>query len=202
MLIAAVSGGLDSVGMLYRLLTETARPIHVHHVRIQPRVDRGRWRAEEMAMQAVLPWMLENTRPFVSTRSERLPRTVRTADIVVVTEECAKVGIATYGASGVSGLARGANAHDMASRQTNSRQHLAASAWQRAFGLGAPPIEFPIADMTREALWAMLPPELSRLTWSCRTPSSPSPGHYRHCRACATCKELVQHGIPMERAFG
>lgn len=202
MLIAAVSGGLDSVAMLYRLLTETNRPIHAHHVRIKPRLDRGRWRAEELAVEAVMPWLQENTRPFVWSRSERPPHSVRTADIVLVTEECAKVGLATYGRDGIDGLARGANAHDMVDRGTNSRQAHAAAVWQRMLGLGAPPIEFPIAEMTRPQIWAMLPPELARLTWSCRMPSSPAQGRYRHCQACHTCRQLMAHGVPLERAFG
>lgn len=202
MLLAAVSGGLDSVAMLYLLLTETSRPIHVHHVKIEPRIDRGRWRVEERAIERILPWLQERTRPFVWTRSHRPPKFVRDADIVIVTEECAKVGLGLYGREGVSGLARGANAHDMVDGDTGRRQRAAAAVWQRVFGPSPPPIEFPIAHLTRGELWAMLPPELAALTWSCRTPMGTGPGRYRHCGACHTCRQLLAHNVPMERAYG
>lgn len=202
MLLAAVSGGLDSVAMLYLLLTETTRPIHVHHVRIVPRIDRGRWRVEGMAVDRILPWLQKRTRPFVWSESQRPPAMVRDADIVIVTEECAKVGLGIYGRDGITGLARGANAHDMVDGATSVRQRAAAEAWRRMLGSSPPPIEFPVAHMTRDRLWAMLPPELAALTWSCRTPMGVGAGRYRPCRACHACRELMLHNVPMERAYG
>lgn len=200
MLIAAVSGGLDSVAMLWRLLTETDQPVHVHHVHMRQRVDFGRARAELKALDAILRWIDGRARPFVYTTSMRGPASMRSSDIVVVTEECAKAGL-VYPRGAVTGLARGANWHDMNSGATNRRQAAAQAAWERFWGSGAPPIVFPIGELTRPEVWAILPEELARLTWSCRRPMAAGENRLRHCGACRTCRELIAHGVPTERTF-
>jgi hypothetical protein len=196
MILAAVSGGLDSVAMLYRLLTTAADPIHVHHISI--RAVTGRWKAEGQAMALIVPWLQTHARPFGYTTAI-YPPPLRRPDISIVSDECArmiKAGLIPMPAA----LARGANWHDMRSKGTGTRQRSAAMRWQLALGPKAPPIIFPIADMKRRALWAMLPPQLAVLTASCRRPRVRE-GVWHACGGCQTCDQLRREGVPLERAL-
>jgi len=192
MILAAVSGGLDSVGMLYKLLTETTDDIHVHHISV--RNNSLRWQAEDRAMNLIVPWLFEHVRVFGITTS--IVEKPKAADIVIVSHECAKL-IRNRSIKMPDALARGANAHDMQSAGTNGRQRAAAKKWIELLGEGAPEIVFPVADMTRADLWALLPADLRSLTTSCRRPHIGE--NYKPCMRCMTCKQLAAAGVPFER---
>lgn len=193
MILAAVSGGLDSVAMLYKLLIETDEEIHVHHISI--RTIMNRWQAEDRAMNLIVPWLFENVRVFGITTS--IVEKPKASDIVIVSHECAKI-VRNLSIKMPSALARGANAHDMKSAGTGARQRAAAKKWQELLGSSAPEIVFPIAAMRRAALWESLPPDLRSLTTSCRRPTIKA-DEYRACRHCQTCKQLAAEGVPHDR---
>ena len=191
MLIAAVSGGADSVAMLWLLLSGSDEPIHVHHVSIRART--GRWRTEDAAMERIVPWLTARARPFAYTTSVRSGRGLATADIVIVTEDCGTVARERY-AGRVRALARGANAHDMGDGGVGRRQAAAQRAWERALGPRPPPIIFPVGHLTRPRVFEAMPEELAAMTWSCRRPQPTIAGAFRPCGTCKTCHEIRAHG--------
>lgn len=193
MILAAVSGGLDSVAMLYKLLSEGGETIHVHHISL--RNFSRRWQAEDRAMTLIVPWLRQRVRDFGYSESTRI-NSIR-ADIVTVSEECAafiRGGIIAR----PHALARGANAHDMENGGTGRRQKAALAKWIDLLGPDAPTIIFPIANMRRRELWDSLPAELRALTTSCRKPRAIG-DRFMHCGSCMACKQLTAQGVPLDR---
>lgn len=192
MILAAVSGGLDSVTMAYKLLTETDEPIHVHHVSLRRKGDR--WRAEDAAMARIVPWLREHTREFGYSTS--VFKQGAAHDIVVVSEICGRIAARTPERPS---LARGSNAHDMGDGGVGERQKAAEMRWRIAFRFkDVPPIIFPIGHMTRADCWAYLPPELRVMTTSCRRPWEAG-SEYTPCGKCHSCLGLIENGVPLER---
>lgn len=190
MILAAVSGGLDSVAMLYKLLSE-GEAVHVHHISL--RNHSQRWRAEDRAMALIVPWLRGQGFTFGYSESTRMR--AGASDIVVVSEECAPVAKRIA----ATALARGANAHDMRNVGTGARQQAAERRWRALLGESAPPIVFPVATMHRRALWEMLPLDLRVLTTSCRKPRLDA--GYQACGRCQTCNQLAAEGVPLDRAL-
>ena len=46
---------------------------------------------------------------------------------------------------------------------------------------------YPLKDMTKQEVYDTLPPDLARLTWSCRTPKSVGDA-FIECGRCKTCR--------------
>lgn len=193
--LIAVSGGLDSIALLWVVLTRSDDPIHVHHV--QMRGPRGRWEAERAAIETCLPLIREATRPFSYSESIfMLKENPARYDVTIVSTECAKackrLGIRP------SLYARGGAAHDEKRSGIKRRRELAAQAWVKGWKPDpAPPVVFPISTMTRSEMWAMLPKDIREATWSCRRPK---PG-FAPCGGCHTCRELKAEGVPPARRF-
>lgn len=193
MILAAVSGGLDSVTMAYKLLSETDEPIHIHHISLRRSHDR--WKAEDAAMERIVPWLRENTRDFGYSTSVHRRRHYQ-PDIVIVTQVCGQIARKMPVRPS---LARGANAHDMSDGSVGSRQRQALRKWQFAWSFrDVPPIIFPIGHMTRADCWAYLPDDLRVMTTSCRKPWEAGPV-YTPCETCHACRGLIENGVPLER---
>lgn len=195
MILATVSGGLDSVTMAYKLLTETSEDVVIYHISMRTRREDGRWLAEDAAMLRIIPWLREHCRPFDYVTSVYTRQCAR-PDIVVVSEQA---GALCKRRGWRPSLARGANAHDMGDGEVGSRQRRAAMRWEAAFGYqDVPPIIFPIGHMTRADTWAYLPAELRVMTTSCRRPWAAGPV-YTPCGTCHACHGMRRAGIPLER---
>lgn len=198
MILAAVSGGLDSVAMAWRLL-QGSTPVHIHHVSLRNGISNRtrRWIAEDAAMDRIVTWLRDQRFVFGHSTSTVLkdPR----ADIVIVTEECAGLVISGQVAR-PDAFVRGAAAHDFGVEAVGRRQVQALLAWKSILGPEAPPIDFPVRDMTRAEMWREMPEELSRLTWSCRRPRTTESG-FVACHECKTCLQMIAEGIPLDRAL-
>lgn len=196
MIVAAVSGGLDSVGLLWRLL-EGHEPVHVHHVSMRT-VKTRRGQSEDSAMRSIVPWLRDRKGSFGYTESVYRPgRDPGGYDVVIVTrhvaETCKRLGLVP------SAYCRGGALHDEAAKGIAKRRARAAQEWSRCWPKGkAPPIEFPLSSMSRAEIWAMLPDELRMLTTSCRKPVVDG-GQWRACGACAPCRQMAREDVPLER---
>lgn len=184
MILATVSGGLDSTTMLWLLLREG--PVHVHHVEL--RVSAGRHEAESIAMSRIVPWLRENVRDFDCTTSIVEKRTH--PDIVQVVEEC--VSLCRERGWKPEAIARGSNAHDFRIGSQDGHRAKFERLWMQAFPDSR--VITPIAHLTRSDLVRMIPDALQAMTWSCRKPQFSDEG-IDSCGVCHACKQLSDEGV-------
>lgn len=195
MIVAAVSGGLDSVAMLWKLL-EGDEPVHAHFVNM--RVRSGRGNAEAAAIKLIGPWLRDNRGQFEFTASEYRPNQERRGyDVVVVSRHvgqmCKTLGLTP------SAYCRGGALHDESAPGIKGRRRQALIEWRRWWPDGAvPPTRFPLREMSRAEIWAMLPDELRRMTTSCRKPVV-TEGRWTACGACRPCREMAADDVPLDR---
>ena len=65
--VVMISGGIDSVAVLKRLLEETDEKIYAHHVHIKNNEGMHnikRYKAEALALRKIIPYMKKNFRDF------------------------------------------------------------------------------------------------------------------------------------------
>lgn len=187
-ILAAVSGGLDSVAMAW-LLLQGQEPLHIHHVMLRSSTSRD-W-AETAAMSRIVPWLREHARPFGYSQSSAHAAGL---DIVVVTRECALM--CRRAGFRPQALARGSNAHDMERTQLANHRAKADAEWAKHWGEDPPPVTLPIAHMRKAELWTALPEPLRALTWSCRRPVFEG-DQAKSCGECRTCREIADDGVPL-----
>ncbi len=197
MIVAAVSGGLDSVALLWYLLGQD-EPVHVHHV-IMKTVKSQRGASEGSAMEWILPWMRENRGDFTYSESVYHPGKDRGGyDVTIVSRHigqmCKENGITP------TAYCRGGALHDESAPGIKRRRRAALLEWRSFWPDGKmPPVRFPLSKMGRADIWEMLPAELAHMTASCRKPVSRD-GVWVACGECRTCKEMVEDSVPLERA--
>ena len=188
------SGGLDSTAMLVKLLAETADELRVHHIRMANK--EGRADAEQRAVAAIVAWCRDRYRPFRYSESgldfaalEAIP-----IDYLCIAFVACQVAIDTPRCNriAVAALARDTDIENRSARQRRVFDTLYEC--YRARKLGEPEVRwiYPVYHATKQELAASLPPELVRLTWSCRRPVQEGAG-WRACGACKAC--LARQGI-------
>src|SRR3954471_1725652 len=164
------SGGLDSTEMLVRLVAESEDELRVHHIRMANR--EGRDAAESRAAESIVGWCRDRYRPFRYSESgldfrdlEAIP-----IDYVSIAFVACQVAIDTPRCDriAVAALARDTDIENRSARQR--RVFDAMYECYRYRKLGKPQVEwtYPVYEMTKPALAALLPRELLELTWSCR----------------------------------
>jgi 7-cyano-7-deazaguanine synthase in queuosine biosynthesis len=52
---------------------------------------------------------------------------------------------------------------------------------------------FPVLELSKRQVWEMLPEEIGRAAWSCRTPAYDREKNPRPCGRCITCADLRKH---------
>jgi 7-cyano-7-deazaguanine synthase in queuosine biosynthesis len=191
------SGGMDSTAMLVKLLTQSEDALRVHHIHMVNR--EGRADAERAAVEAIVAWCRGRFRPFRYTESgldfaslEAIP-----IDYLSIAYVACQVAIDTPRCDriAVGSLSRDT---DIVNRSARQRQVFdVMHACYRARKLGEPKVEwlYPVYDLTKAQVGALLPPELARLTWSCRRPVA-KPGGWAACGACKAC--LARAGVYLE----
>jgi len=188
------SGGLDSTAMLVKLLAETTDELRVHHIRLANK--EGRADAEQRAVAAIVAWCRDRYRPFRYSESgldfaalEAIP-----IDYLCIAFVACQVAIDTPRCNriAVAALARDTDIENRSARQRRVFDTLYDC--YRARKLGEPELQwiYPVYHATKQELAAALPPELVRLTWSCRRPVQEGEG-WRACGACKAC--LARQGI-------
>ena len=191
------SGGLDSTAMLVKLLAGSEDELRVHHVRMVNR--EGRADAEQTAVERIVAWCGKHYRPFRYSESgldfsalEAIP-----IDYMAIAYVACQVAIDTPGCTRV---AVGTLARDTDEVNRSARQRRVFDTMYecyRARKLGEAKIEwiYPVHSLGKSEITALLPPELIKLTWSCRTPVR-TPSGFRVCGTCKACR--ARAGVPTE----
>lgn len=188
--LVMLSGGIDSTAALWHVLNhpETYGEVHVHHIHIQ-NIEK-RWQAEAIAVKNVLNYMRKHAKsPFVTSESTINTPTFGTNfmyDVEVMgfitgymtsrDPSFTKVVIAATATDfelGVeSSVLRGKRAHNAFHPEEDDHS--------------ARIKEYPHSHLTKAEVYKTMPPELAKLTWSCRTPRYVN-GKPVACGRCKTC---------------
>ncbi len=199
------SGGLDSTGMLYRLLTDAEfadYDVHVHHLALKNRENRHE--AERLAVHGTLAWLREQGhRPFTFTQSEH--------DYTFLKRYFVFDSF-WYGFMAANIVTADPTIVHVAIGRTRSDYDAEDGAWLTIANRGRDvyhatlPLElrhtrgyiFPVIRFTKQEIWDLLPAPLREMSWSCRIPS------YVDGRAvaCGTCPSCEARGKIVERAPG
>jgi len=189
------SGGLDSTAALYKLLTQSEDDLHVHHVHLVNRD--GRDRAERDAVNAVIAWCRANCRPFAYSESgldfsalqaipiDYLSIAFAACQVAIDIPRCNRIAVGILAVD-----------LDEIKRKVSARQREvfeAMYACYRARKLGEPVVDwvFPVYDLSKAQVAALLPPELRAASWSCRRPVTTAEG-YRICGECKPCRKRAE----------
>jgi 7-cyano-7-deazaguanine synthase in queuosine biosynthesis len=189
------SGGLDSTAVLYKLLTETADELRVHHVQMLNR--EGRARAEQDAVEAIIGWCRAHCRPFRYSESaldftalEAIP-----IDYVSIAFVACQVAVDTPGCDRIAVGTLSGDLDEIKRKVSESQRRVfeALYACYRARKAGEPRVEwiYPVYGLTKAQVAASLPPELRARAWSCRRPVTTADG-YRACGVCKPCRKRAE----------
>lgn len=195
-----LSGGIDSTYALYKYLTETDLPIHVHHISMQVK-EEPRRELEDAACKRVVNFC-SGFRTFTYSESSYgfdLPYTGWDTDVQLLI--AARVA-ANLEAKRVT-LVLGINADDQEREEIQKRvsRKVIPTLWNAQIasidgerrGRINPTIHFPFEKVTKSQMINELPGGLMRLTWSCRTPSlvNDEDDLYVPCRECHACQSRI-----------
>lgn len=185
------SGGIDSTAALWHILNhaEEYGSIHVHHVHIH-NVE-GRWKAEAQAVKAILAYMREHTStPFTASESVMaVPAIGR--NFLYDTEVISFItGYMTSRDSSITKVIIGATGDDFthSSSQAVTRGKAVHNAFHGGEDHSGTVKEYPMGGLSKQEVYDTLPPDLARLTWSCREPRNAN-GAFIECGTCKTCRQ-------------
>jgi len=195
------SGGIDSTGMLYTLLTDKKYfdyDIHAHFIYMINR--QNRYIAEAKAVELSLAWFKTNCRKFEFTKNamDFYFLTNRFSfDTDVINFVCSQIIVTSdYEYDYVS---IGQTKTDFSQPSFNDQivhfqlsQKLLDTMLLR-FNKSIKKM-YPLINMSKKQIWDMLPEELKKSTWSCRTPILKD-NVYIACDKCKTCIEIKKQGI-------
>jgi 7-cyano-7-deazaguanine synthase in queuosine biosynthesis len=190
-ILAMYSGGLDSLGMVYKLLTEDEYKdyyIHIHHVH-NKNVE-NRWRAEKIAVDQAVKELRALGFEFDYSESEIGSQPYGTRFLFDTDTMNFFAGYICSVNPNIKKVALGMQAND--ANQSLEDRRVRANNILRAF-TDAEKI-FPVETMTKREIYDMLPASLRNLFWSCRRPiyteKSIAP-----CGKCDTCIKLREQAI-------
>ena len=185
------SGGLDSLGMVYKLLTEAEYKgyrIHIHHVH-NKNVE-NRHKAEALAVDIAVKELKRLGFEFEYSESEIGTQPFGQNFMYDTDTMNFFAGYVCSVNPNIVRVAMGMQAND--SNQRLEERRIRASKILSAF-TDAEKI-FPVLDLTKREIYDMLPETLRNLFWSCRHPvyteTSINP-----CKQCSTCVKLQEQGI-------
>lgn len=185
------SGGLDSLGMVYMLLTEDAYKdydIHIHHVH-NKNIEQ-RWRAESVAVDLATKELKRLGYMFAYSESEIATQPFGRHFLYDTDTMNFFAGYVASVNPDIVKVAMGMQAND--ANQTLEERRVRAGKILSAF-TDAEKI-FPVLDMTKREIYDMLPASLRNLFWSCRRPVY-TEKNITPCGECDTCVKLKEQGI-------
>lgn len=194
MILTMLSGGIDSVSMVYTLLKE-GKELHIHHIEIEN--DEHRSRAETVAVNKVLTYLrsvgLDN---FAYTSSKIECPTVNGKFLFDSDAINFFAGFLCDANPKIKQVAVGANKED--SRNVGSDRILRASKLLSLFT----DVEkiYPIKDYSKKELYDNLPQGLKDVFWSCRTPVYED-NYAKPCYSCFTCGQMKTMGIIQQTLY-
>ena len=190
-ILAMYSGGLDSLGMIYKLLTEPEykdHTLHIHHIHHHNVEHRDR--AEAVVVDRVLKELERMGYSFIYSESE-IGSQPYNGQFMYDTDSINF--FAGYICSVNPRIVRVAMG-----MQANDHNHALEDRRKRANAILAAftPVEkiYPVLDMTKREIYDSLPDSLRNMFWSCRRPVY-SEKNIAPCGKCDTCVKLREQGI-------
>ena len=190
-ILAMYSGGLDSLGMVYRLLTEAEYKdyrIHIHHVH-NKNVE-NRWRAEQLAVDIAVKELKRLGFDFDYSESEIGTPPFGQNFMYDTDSMNFFAGYICSANPRIVKVAMGMQAND--NNHTLEERRIRAGLILSAFTTAEK--IYPVLDLTKREIYDTLPETLRNLFWSCRRPvyteTSINP-----CKQCSTCVKLREQGI-------
>ena len=185
------SGGLDSLGMIYKLFTDPKYKdfrIHIHHVH-QRNVEQ-RNRAELIAVQSALKELENLGHSFFYSESE-IGSQPYNGNFMFDTDSinffagyiCSVNPDIEYVAMGMQA---NDNNHSLEERRIRANKILAAFTDVKKI--------YPVFDMTKREIYDSLPDSVKNKFWSCRRPVYEERS-INPCGECSTCITLKEQGI-------
>jgi 7-cyano-7-deazaguanine synthase in queuosine biosynthesis len=190
-ILAMYSGGLDSLGMIYKLLTEDQYKdyfIHIHHVH-NKNVE-NRWRAEKIAVEQAVKELRALKFEFDYSESEIGSQPYGKQFLFDTDTMNFFAGYICSVNPDIKKVAMGMQAND--ANQSLEDRRVRANNILRAFT----DVEkiFPVEFMTKREIYDMLPASLRNLFWSCRRPVY-TEKTIAPCGKCDTCVKLREQAI-------
>lgn len=197
-IIVLFSGGVDSTGVLYKLLTRkeySHLDVLAHHVIYKTRENR--WKAEKIACDNIIKWFKDNrfNLEYAETTVDfTLFKTAMPWDLEILWPIAGIVSQVDksikYAESGRTrdAMQSALGRPEIKERHNKVLYHITNCEWRRKEG----PIEIlpVVREETKESLWTMMPSSLRKLTWFCRHPKYESNGNILECGHCHSCREL------------
>ena len=184
-ILLMLSGGLDSLGCLHILLTDPKYQdyaIHAHHVHIVNYEDRAD--AEQLAIQRILEYAKTHYRKFEYSESSHMASSFNSgipwdSDVTNfvagnICLSCAAIVMVAIGRTKTDEV----GGDNYSKRVTRSVELF--KLFSNATKL------YPVMHLNKQDVYALLPPELSSLAWSCRTPIKVG-SKFEECGKCKTC---------------
>lgn len=188
MILAMLSGGLDSVAMTH-LLLKSGQKIHIHHIEIQNQENRAS--AETVAVNNVLSYFRTHDYPEFQYTTSKIDCPTLNGKFLYDTDTINFfAGFICSADAKIKQVALGMNKTDWNGSLGNRIER--ANNILKLFAN----VEkiYPVKDYTKTELLNLLPAELSSLAWSCRTPKYID-GYAKACKQCYTCGQLSKMGI-------
>ena len=190
-ILAMYSGGLDSLGMVYKLLTDPEYKdyvLHIHHV--HNRNVEHRNQAEAVVVERVLKELEKLGFSFVYSESEIASQPYNGKFMYDTDSINFFAGYICSVNPRIKKIAMGMQANDH--NHSLEERRIRANAILAAFT----PVEkiYPVLDMTKREIYDSLPVTLKNMFWSCRRPVY-SEKNIAPCGRCDTCAKLREQGI-------
>ena len=190
-ILAMYSGGLDSLGMIYKLLTDPEYKdyvLHIHHV--HNRNVEHRDRAEAIVVERVLKELEQLGFSFIYSESEIASQPYNGKFMYDTDSINFFAGYICSVNPRIKKVAMGmqANDHNHSLEERRIRANKILTAFTDAEKI------FPVLDMTKREIYDSLPESLRDTFWSCRRPVY-SEKNIAPCGRCDTCAKLREQGI-------
>ena len=190
-ILAMYSGGLDSLGMIYKLLTDPeykAYKLHIHH--IHHRNVENRDRAEAVAVNLATKELKRLGFDFDYSESEIGTQPYGVNFLFDTDSINFFAGYVALANPEIKLVAMGMQAND--ANQRLEERRVRANKIFTAF-TDAKKI-FPVLEMTKREIYDSLPDTLRNLFWSCRRPVY-TEKNIAPCGKCDTCVKLREQAI-------
>lgn len=199
-ILCMFSGGLDSIGMLYKLLTEDEYKnyvIHVHHINMINIENRSE--AEKIAVNNCCIWLKKNCKQFIYTENtvdfsfmgNNFPFDVDV--IYFVAGQIISISTDFY-----EYLTIGQTKTDLSHTHGVNGINFPRSKKLLDIMLGyydkSVERKFPVNDYTKKEIYDFLPEDLRNMAWTCRWPQKIN-GVFVKCGRCKSCNELKVNEI-------
>lgn len=192
-----LSGGIDSVAMVYMLLQQ-GHKLYIHHVEIDN--EEHRVEAENAAVKNVLEYLRSvGLTNFEYTSSKLTCPTINGKFLYDSDTINFFAGFICNSNTKIKSVAMGVNKEDM--------KNIGSVRIDRAnklLGLFSNVEKlYPIKDYSKKDLYELLPQELKDTFWSCRTPIYED-NYAKPCNKCYTCgqmkrMDIVQKDLPLTK---